>query len=96
MEEEDDADFTEARYKLRDELLPPVLSPEASQSMSSLKKAKTLQRKFDEQIKNLAINKSLTAILDRSVNDVIPCANENRSHCWRILEILITDLNLNS
>ena len=95
-EEDDAADFTEAGYKLRDELLPPVLVPEDSQSMSSLKKAKTLQRKFDEQIQSLTKNKSLTAILDRSVTDVIPCANEHRSHCRRILEILITDLNLNS
>ena len=95
-DEEDAADFTEARYKLRDELLPPVLSSEDSQLMSSLKKAKILHKKFDEQIQSLATNKSLTAILDRSVMDLIPCANEHRSHCWHILEILITDLNLNS
>ena len=65
-DEEDPSDFMETGYKLRDELLPPVLSPEQSQSMSSLKKAKTLQKMFDDQIQKLSINKLLTAILDRT------------------------------
>ena len=94
-DEEDPSDFTETGYKLRDELLPPVLSPEQSQSMSSLKKAKTLQKMFEDQIQKLSTNKLLTAILDRTVTDVIPCANEHRSHYRRVLEILITDMNLN-
>ena len=67
--------------------------------MSSLKKAKTLQKMFDDQIQKLSTNKLLTAILDRTVDrtvtDVIPCANEHRSHYCRVLEILITDMNLN-
>ena len=94
-DEEDPSDFTETGYKLRDELLLPVLSPEQSQSMSSLKKAKMLQKMFDNQIQKLSTNKLLTAILDRTVTDVIPCANEHRSHYRRVLEILITDMNLN-
>ena len=94
-DEEDPSDFTETGYKLRDKLLPPVLSLEQSQSMSSLKKAKTLQKMFNDQIQKLSTNKLLTAILDRTVTDVIPCANEHRSHYRRVLEILITDMNLN-
>ena len=94
-DDEDPSDFTKTGYKLRDQLLPPTLSPEQSQSMPSMEKAKTLQRMFDEQIQKLSKNKSLTAILDRTVTDVIPCANEHRSHYRRILEILITDMNLN-
>ena len=93
-DEEDPSDFMETGYKLRDELLPPVLSLEQSQSMSSLKKAKTLQKMFVDQIQKLSTNKLLTAILDRTVTDVIPCANEHRSHYRRVLEILITDMNL--
>ena len=64
--------------------------------MCSLKKAKTLQKMFDDQIQQLSANKLLTAILDRTVMDVIPCANEHRAHVRRVLEILITDLNLDS
>ena len=94
-DDEDPSDFTNTGYKLRDQLLPPTLSPEQSQSMPSMEKAKTLQRMFDEQIQKLSKNKSLTAILDRTVTDLIPCANEHRSHYRRILEILITDMNLN-
>ena len=65
-DEEDHSDFMETGYKLRDELLPPVLSPEQSQSMSSLKKAKMLQKMFDDQIQKLSTNKLLTAILELS------------------------------
>ena len=93
-DEEDSSDFTETGYKLRDELLPPVLSPEQSQQMSSLKKAKTLQKVFNKQIQSLSTNKLLTDILDRTATDLIPCANEHRSHYRIILEILITDMNL--
>ena len=94
-DDEDPSDFTKTGYKLREQLLPPTLSPEQLQSMPSMEKAKILQRMFDEQIQKLSKNKSLTAILDRTVTDVIPCANEHRSHYRRILEILITDMNLN-
>ena len=87
--DQDLSDFTEAGYKLRDQLLPPSLTLEQSQHMSSFKKAKTLQQLFDEQIKNLSTNKSLKNFLDRTVSDVIPCPVEHRINFWRVLEILI-------
>ena len=93
-DDEDLSDFTEAGYKLRDQMLPPSLNLEQSQNMSSLKKAKTLQQLLDEQIKNLSTNKSLKEILDRTVLDVIPCPVEHRVHFRRVLEILISDMNL--
>ena len=92
--DEDLSDFTEAGYKLRDQLLPPSLTLEQSQHMSSFKKAKTLQQLFDEQIKNLSTNKSLKKNLDRTVSDVIPCPVKHRIHFGRVLEILISDMNL--
>ena len=76
-------------------MLPPSLTSEQSQHMSSLKKAKTLQQLLDEQIKNLSTNKSLKDILDRTVSDVIPCPLEHRVHFQRVLEIVISDMNLN-
>ena len=94
-DEQDLSDFTEAGYKLRDQMLPPSLTLEQSQHMSSLKKAKTLQQLLDEQIKNLSTNKSLKDILDRTVSDVILCPVEHRVHFRRVLEILISDMNLN-
>ena len=75
-------------------MLPPSLTSEQSQHMSSLKKAKTLQQLLDEQIKNLSTNKSLKEILDRIVSDVILCPVEHRVHFQRVLEILISDMNL--
>ena len=50
-DDKDLSDFTEAGYKLQDQMLPPSLTLEQSQNMSSLKKAKTLQQLLDEQIK---------------------------------------------
>ena len=70
-DDEDLSDFTEAGYKLRDQMLPRSLTSEQSQHMSSFEKAKTLQQLLDEQIKNLSTNKSLKKILDRTVSDVI-------------------------
>ena len=93
-EADDDEDFTEAGYKLRDELLPLSLTSEQLQHMSSFKKAKTLQQLLDEQIKNLSTNKSLKKILDKTVSDLIPCPVEHRIHFRRVLEILISDMNL--
>ena len=93
-DDEDLSDFTEAGYKLRDQMLPPSLTSEQLQHMSSLKKAKTLQQLLDEQIKNLSTNKSLKEILDRTVSDVILCPVEHRAHFQRVLEILISDMNL--
>ena len=84
-----------AGYKLWDQMIPPSLTSEQSQHMFSLKKAKTLQQLLDEQIKNLSTNKSLKDILDRTVSDVIPCPVEHTVHFWRVLEILISDMNLN-
>ena len=93
-DDEDLSNFTEAGYKLRDQMLSPSLNSEQSQNMSSLKKAKTLQQLLDEQIKNLSTNKSLKEILDRTVSDVIPYPVEHRVHFQRVLEILISDMNL--
>ena len=50
-DDDDDSNFTETGYKLRDNLLPPSLTSEQSQNMSSFKRAKTLQQLFDEQLK---------------------------------------------
>ena len=94
-DEEDLSDFTEAGYKLQDQMIPPSLTSEQSQHMFSLKKAKTLQQLLDKQIKNLSTNKSLKDILDRTVSDVIPCPMEHRVHFRRVLKILISDMNLN-
>ena len=60
--DEDLSNFTETGYKLRDQLLPPSLTSEQSQHMSSFKRAKSLQQFLDEQIKNLSTNKSLKKI----------------------------------
>ena len=92
-DDEDLSNFTEAGYKLRDQMLPPSLTSEQLQHMSSLKKATTLQQLLDEQIKNLPTNKSLKEILDRTVSDVIPCPVEHRVHFWTVFEILISDMN---
>ena len=58
-------------------------------------KSKDIAKNVRRTNSKVVQNKSLTAILDRTVADVIPCANEHRSHYRRILEILITDMNLN-
>ena len=93
-DDDNDSDFTETGYKLRDQLLPPSLTSEQSQQMSSFKRAKTLQQLFDEEIKSLSTNKRLKQILDRTVLDVIPCPMEHRIHFRQVLEILISDMNL--
>lgn len=93
-DDDDTPDFTELGYHLRDKLMPPTLTAEQSQQMTSLKKAKTLQTLLDEQIKNLASSKRMKKVLERTVQDAIPCPIEHRIHFRRVLEILIADMNI--
>ena len=84
-------DFSDASYYLRDRLLP--LTPDNATNLSNSQLAKSVQDLLDDQIDSLAKSVRMRKFLTEQ-KDVLPCAHENSVHTRRVLEILLTRLQI--
>ena len=91
-DDDDQSDFTDLGYYLRDKLVPPISDPDKILSCSQ--KAKRNQDLLDNQIETMSKDKRLINVLNCSVSDQIPCPPEHKVHVSRVLEIIIEKLQL--
>ena len=74
--------------------MPPTLDTEQSATMTTTQRAKSLQKRLDEQIDKLKLSKRMKNFLERKVLDEVPCPPEHVVHFRRVLEIVIAELGL--
>lgn len=91
-DDDEQSDFSDLGYYLRDKLVPPSSDP--NEILSCSRRAKKNQEVLDNQIETMSKDKRLISVLDCSVSDRIPCPPEHKVHVKRVLEIIIEKLQL--